>query len=202
MSRKRVQRCEGPGCERRDWPLYIVLGGLAPLFLCEACKERRDGALALAHQPSPLRLSGGTRMIACWFATLLLCPLAVASQAQAARSQEEAAPIYEQGPIPPSIQYREALVRNLRPVDPAVYVLGAGDVLTVALWGRYSEIRVETVSADGKVMLPVIGELRLAGLTIVQAEALLKRAVGQYYKGVQSGLALQSLRAEERKGKP
>lgn len=80
-------------------------------------------------------------------------------------------------------------------VDPTRYVLGPGDRLIVSLWGEYSSLEHVTVSADGKVSLDTIGELKLVGLTLEQARALLKTAVVKYYRNVDSGISLSGLRS-------
>lgn len=79
-------------------------------------------------------------------------------------------------------------------IDPAKYVLGPGDGLTINLWGEYDSFEEQNVSAEGKISLPTIGELKVSGLSLVQAEALLKRSVEKYYRNVTSGLSLTALR--------
>ncbi|WP_447973248.1 polysaccharide biosynthesis/export family protein [Nitrospira sp. Kam-Ns4a] len=79
-------------------------------------------------------------------------------------------------------------------IDPAKYVLGPGDELLVNLWGEYDAFEPQVVSATGKISLPTIGELKVSGLTLEQAEALLRRAVDKYYRNVNSGISLTSLR--------
>ncbi len=79
-------------------------------------------------------------------------------------------------------------------IDPAAYVLGPGDELVINLWGEYDSFETQIVSATGKISLPTIGELKVAGLTLDQAEALLRRAVDKYYRNVNSGISLTALR--------
>lgn len=81
-----------------------------------------------------------------------------------------------------------------RVIDPGRYVLGPGDRLTVTLWGEYSSVESVTISADGKVSLDTIGELKLVGLTLDQARALLKAAMVKYYRNVDGGISLGGLR--------
>lgn len=79
-------------------------------------------------------------------------------------------------------------------IDPAKYVLGPGDALTINLWGEYDSFEAQNVSAEGKISLPTIGDLNVSGLSLEQAEALLKRSVERYYRNVYSGLSLTALR--------
>ncbi len=79
-------------------------------------------------------------------------------------------------------------------VVPDEYVLGPGDGLSVNIWGEYSETYDLTVSPDGKVSMPTIGDLLVKGLTLTQAEAVIGEKVRQYYRNVRSGLTLRALR--------
>lgn len=85
-------------------------------------------------------------------------------------------------------------VTLFKQIDPAKYILGPGDGLTINLWGEYDSFEQQIVSAEGKISLPTIGELKISGLSLVQAEALLKRSVEKYYRNVNSGLSLTALR--------
>jgi protein involved in polysaccharide export with SLBB domain len=80
------------------------------------------------------------------------------------------------------------------PVSPDLYILGPGDGLTITLWGEYDEVYELTVSAEGKISLPTIGELRVLGVTLTQAQALLHAEVVKYYRNVKSGISLTELR--------
>lgn len=81
-----------------------------------------------------------------------------------------------------------------RQIDPARYVLGPGDELAINLWGEYNSFETQVVSATGKITLPTIGELKVSGLHLDQAEALLRRSVEKFYRKVSSGISLTRLR--------
>jgi len=80
-------------------------------------------------------------------------------------------------------------------VVPEKYVLGPGDQLKINLWGEYDSFEEYTVSAEGKVSIPTIGQLKFKGLTLAEAEVLLKSEVEKYYRNVKSGISLTSLRS-------
>jgi protein involved in polysaccharide export with SLBB domain len=84
-----------------------------------------------------------------------------------------------------------------RAVLPGEYILGPGDGLSVNLWGEYTDQYNVRVTPDGKISLPTIGDLKVKGLTLVEAEALIEREVRRYYRNVKSGLSLSSLRVFE-----
>lgn len=81
-----------------------------------------------------------------------------------------------------------------RAVVPDEYILGPGDGLTVTLWGEYDDTYVVAVTPDGKISLPTIGVLKVTGLSLVQAENLINTEVKRFYRNVNSGLSLTSLR--------
>lgn len=81
-------------------------------------------------------------------------------------------------------------------IDPEQYILGPGDNITVNLWGAYDSLEEVVVSADGKLTIPTLGELKVAGLTLKQTEDLIKFNVTKYYtNNVYAGIALSSLRS-------
>lgn len=81
-----------------------------------------------------------------------------------------------------------------RAVVPDQYVLGPGDGLTISIWGEYDETYQLSVSPDGKISLPTIGELVVKELTLTQAGMLVDTEVKRYYRNVKTGLSLTSLR--------
>jgi len=84
-----------------------------------------------------------------------------------------------------------------RAVVPDQYVLGPGDGLTVNIWGEYEELTEVRVTPDGKIILPTIGNLKVVGLSLAQAESLVEAEVKKYYRNVKSGVSLTSLRVFE-----
>jgi polysaccharide export outer membrane protein len=63
------------------------------------------------------------------------------------------------------------------------YVIGAGDVLQVAVWKEPdASVQSVAVRADGKITLPFIREVEVAGLTVAKAEELLTTLLKPFYK--------------------
>ena len=64
---------------------------------------------------------------------------------------------------------------------PADYRLGAGDAVIIDVWGA-SQITFEsTVSPDGTVTIEGVGPLKLAGMTVTEANAYVKQQLGRFY---------------------
>lgn len=63
------------------------------------------------------------------------------------------------------------------------YRLGSGDVITVSVWG-YPELQVPelTIRPDGKIAIPLVGEIQAAGLTPVELTAEITRSLGDFVK--------------------
>ena len=69
------------------------------------------------------------------------------------------------------------------PVDPE-YLVGPGDVLRITVWGQV-EIRQElTVDKEGRIFIPTIGQILVAGQTLEQATQTIKREMSRSYSGL------------------
>ena len=74
------------------------------------------------------------------------------------------------------------------------YVLDYGDSLNIQLIGSVDSIDVYTISRSGAINLNGIGELRLAGLTLLEATSLIKTKIEQTYIGTKAYVSLASIR--------
>lgn len=64
---------------------------------------------------------------------------------------------------------------------PADYKLGPGDEVIIDIWGNNQATIRQTISPDGTINIPDIGLVSLNGMTIKQADAYMKRKLGQIY---------------------
>lgn len=95
----------------------------------------------------------------------LSCLLAAPVPAAAQEGQSAPAP----GPTAPVIGASEPSAAGIEP--PPEYRIGVGDVLGVVFW-RERELSGEvTVRPDGRITLPLINELYVAGLTLPELRA-------------------------------
>lgn len=72
------------------------------------------------------------------------------------------------------------------PVDPA-YRLGPGDVVQVVLTGDVEASYTVDVRSDGALLLPRLGQVGVAGLTVEAARASLRTVAQRSYDGIASG---------------
>jgi hypothetical protein len=79
------------------------------------------------------------------------------------------------------------------PVGPD-YVLGAGDTLSIDLWGGISQTLSRIVAPDGHVNLPEAGDIQIAGLRLEKAQGLIQKTLKKQYRDVQVSVTLSRLR--------
>jgi protein involved in polysaccharide export with SLBB domain len=80
------------------------------------------------------------------------------------------------------------------PIDPSTYLLGPGDGLVVGVWGENSIRYPITVTLEGKILLPTVGEIDVEDLTLNEAEARVARMVAEHFQNVTVTLTLQRVR--------
>lgn len=76
---------------------------------------------------------------------------------------------------------------NLNIATPEDYRLGAGDQIVVDLWGDVQHSYQLEISPDGRVVVPDVGPIVLAGLSIKEATQRMRRALASIYEGLSSG---------------
>lgn len=81
-----------------------------------------------------------------------------------------------------------------KPIDPDSYRLGPGDMLTIFIWGNVQAQHDLTITPEGKLLLPTIGPISVAGLSLSEGKQLIERELLQRYKNVQVITDLTGLR--------
>ncbi len=85
---------------------------------------------------------------------------------------------------PPNPQLKPNPLEALRKFEPAAdeeYRLGKGDEITIDFSGRPELQAKLVIGPDGRITLPLAGEVMLAGLTRADAAAAVVEALGSYY---------------------
>ena len=75
------------------------------------------------------------------------------------------------------------------------YVLGPGDKLLINLFGAEESETKAFISREGKIIVPLIGEINLLGLTFEEAKELLNRRVSSELVGTRVSISLSELRS-------
>ncbi len=74
------------------------------------------------------------------------------------------------------------------------YVLGPGDGLSVDLWGGVSQRLRRVVDREGRVALPEVGGIQVAGRTLGDVQHLVQTALRTQFRDVQADVSLSRLR--------
>ncbi|MGC1784508.1 MAG: SLBB domain-containing protein [Acidobacteriaceae bacterium] len=75
------------------------------------------------------------------------------------------------------------------------YIVGAGDTLTVNLWGGVTQSITRTVDRDGRIFLPEAGSIQLAGLSLGKAQSLIGSELKQQFRNAQVAVTISRLRS-------
>ena len=84
------------------------------------------------------------------------------------------------------------------PLDVALgpdYVLGAGDTLTINMWGGMTQTITRVIDRDGRILLPDAGSLDVGGLPLSKAEGVIRGALAKQYRDVQFSVTVSQLRS-------
>ena len=68
------------------------------------------------------------------------------------------------------------------PIDPKSYVIGPEDIILIKVWREADFSGPKGVRPDGKITLPLIGDLQASGLTPDRLATQLKQALSEYVK--------------------
>ena len=90
----------------------------------------------------------------------------------------------------------EAL-RNFEPAEDEEYRLGKGDEISVDFAGRPDLSAKLIVGPDGRITLPLAGDIVLAGLTRPQSAAAIEAALAPYYSNLAAQVAVTKYTANK-----
>lgn len=82
---------------------------------------------------------------------------------------------------------------NSNMATPAGYVMGIGDELRISINGLQEFTGDFSISKEGKITVPSVGEIFLNGLTIDAAKAQIKKSCSKVYSSIKSGESKLSL---------
>lgn len=79
--------------------------------------------------------------------------------------------------------------------SPRQYRIGVDDVLTISVWHEPDLSRTVPVRPDGRISLPLVGEVEAAGKTTPELEEELKTSLGQYVKAPELTVIVSQIRS-------
>lgn len=80
-----------------------------------------------------------------------------------------------------------SLIPSITAPVPASYVLGPGDNVSLSVWGSANAEDDYKIGSDGSIRIEGVGPIALAGMTVEEAESLLKSRLSSVYGGLRSG---------------
>jgi polysaccharide export outer membrane protein len=83
------------------------------------------------------------------------------------------------------------------PVDPGKYQIGPEDLLFVRVWREPDFTLPVAVRPDGKITMPLIGEVRAAGQSPLQLTATLKELLTQYLNNPDVNVFVTEVRSKK-----
>ncbi|MGB9605972.1 MAG: polysaccharide biosynthesis/export family protein [Bryobacteraceae bacterium] len=111
------------------------------------------------------------------------------TQQQAPREPEPAKPMAQPAPEPLAEAPPAA-------VDPRTYVIGPEDILLIRVWREPEHSGLVTVRPDGKITLPLIGDIQAAGLTPDKLDAEITAALSKYINNPDVIVSVQAVRSK------
>lgn len=108
--------------------------------------------------------------------TILMCGVASAQS----KPQQTQPPPPEKVEAPKVIPGAPNPDATALPIDPKSYVIGPEDILYIKVWRENDFTGLVGVRPDGKVTLPLIGDVQAAGLTPEGLTQQLKQGLSQY----------------------
>lgn len=83
-----------------------------------------------------------------------------------------------------------------QPVDPKTYLIGAEDILHIEVFRDADLTRFVNVRPDGKITLPLVGELQAEGLTPERLTTQLTEALSQYMKSPEVTISVTAINSK------
>jgi polysaccharide biosynthesis/export protein len=83
------------------------------------------------------------------------------------------------------------------PVDPNKYIIGAEDILRILVWREPDLSGIYAVRPDGKITMPLVGEIQAAGLTPEQLKKSLIEALLKYINNPDVTVMVQDVRSKK-----
>lgn len=84
---------------------------------------------------------------------------------------------------------------NMNMATPQNYRLGAGDKVIIDVWGASQANYQETISPDGTIVLSKVGVIKLAGLSVKQAEEKIKGSLSRFYTDCNYNISVGDMRS-------
>src|SRR4029077_2703377 len=82
-------------------------------------------------------------------------------------------------------------------VDPRTYVIGAEDILSIKVWREPDFSAPYGVRPDGKITIPLVGDVQAAGLTPQRLSEQLEQALSEYINKPDVTVTIQTVNSKK-----
>ena len=127
-------------------------------------------------------------LVATILAVVVQCPVWGQADSQQELVSQGAPGASVAGPLP---NYGSATV----PPPSRQYRIGVDDVLTISVWHEPDLSRTVPVRPDGRISLPLVGEIEASGKTTPELEDELKTSLAQYVKAPELTVIVSQIRS-------
>ena len=79
-------------------------------------------------------------------------------------------------------------------IDPAEYILGTGDALSIDIWGEINIHHTLSVTPEGNLLIPRVGKVQVGGEYLAEAKNTIREAILRSYRNAQVTITLLKLR--------
>lgn len=91
----------------------------------------------------------------------------------------------------------KVVIRQQEMAPPTPFVLGPGDELTFNVWRHDTLERNVQIDPSGNIYLPLVGEMKASGLTIVQLRKKISSRLSKYIVNPQVDISVSSLQSQK-----
>ncbi|MDO8526135.1 MAG: polysaccharide biosynthesis/export family protein [Deltaproteobacteria bacterium] len=88
-------------------------------------------------------------------------------------------------------EIREQYVEGTEPPKAPVYLIGVGDVLEISVWRNPDLDKSVIVRPDGILSYPLVGDIAAAGITLVELDEKITRALKDFIRVPEVSIAVQ-----------
>lgn len=79
-------------------------------------------------------------------------------------------------------------------INPAEYLLGSGDELSIDIWGEINVRHVLTVTPEGNLLIPRVGSIQIGETCLADAKDVIRKAILRSFRNAQITITLLNLR--------
>ena len=134
------------------------------------------------------------RSLALCLPVLLIAAALAGAQTQSQQQQQQPPP--DKADAPKTLPNSTGALGSGAPVDPKTYVIGPEDVISIAVFHEQDLTRVEGVRPDGKITMPLIGDIQAEGLTPERLRTTLRDALSNFIKNADVTITIMAVNSK------